>query len=111
MEKNAAFWIPKWTEERKPESDEVDTLLRIVADKFRTVDASEAFFAATCDIKNIPFEGTQIIFLMYHLGVDPASNASFLVNELVERLILGFARGDPRQGVRSLDCLGVHRQW
>ena len=47
---------------------------------------------------------------MYHLGVDPASNASFLVNELVERLILGFARGDPRQGVRSLDCLGVHQQ-
>ena len=46
---------------------------------------------------------------MYHLGVDPASNTSFLVNKLVERLILGFARGDPRQGVRSLDCLGVHR--
>ena len=48
---------------------------------------------------------------MYHLGVDPASNASFLVNELVERLILGLARGDPGQGVRSLDCLGVHQQW
>ena len=56
--------ILKWNEEQKPESDEVDTLLRIVADKFRTVDASEAFFAATCDIENIPFEGIQIIFLM-----------------------------------------------
>ena len=53
--KNAAFGILKWNEERKPESDEVDTLLRIVADKFRTVDASEAFFAATCDIKKYSF--------------------------------------------------------
>ena len=36
---------------QKPESDEVDTLLRIVADKFRTVEANEAFLAATYDMK------------------------------------------------------------
>ena len=35
----------------KPESDEVDTLLRIVADKFRTVEANEAFLAATYEMK------------------------------------------------------------
>ena len=36
---------------QKPESDEVETLLRIVADKFRTVEANEAFLAATCQMK------------------------------------------------------------
>ena len=36
---------------QKPESDEVDTLLRIVADKFRTVEANEAFLAATYEMK------------------------------------------------------------
>ena len=36
---------------KKPESDEVETLLRIVADKFRTVEANEAFLAATCQMK------------------------------------------------------------
>ena len=45
---------------------------------------------------------------MTHLRVDPAGNASLLVNKLVERFILWFTRGDPWQGVWSLNCLGIH---
>ena len=46
---------------------------------------------------------------MTHLSVDPACNTSLLVNKLVERFILWFAGGDPRQGIRSLHSLCIHR--
>ena len=50
-----------------------------------------------------------MILLMTHLSVDPACNASLLVNKLVERFILWFSGGNPRQGVRRLNCLCIHR--
>ena len=54
------------------------------------------------------FWGIKIILLMTHLSVDPACNASLLVNKLVERFILWFAGGNPRQGIRRLNCLCIH---
>ena len=45
---------------------------------------------------------------MTHLSVDPACNTSLLVNKLVEGFILGFARGNPRQGIRRLHSLCIH---
>ena len=55
------------------------------------------------------FGGIRIILLMTHLSVDPACNTSLLVNKLVERFILRFAGGNPRQGVRRLHSLCIHR--
>ena len=46
---------------------------------------------------------------MTHLSVDPACNTSLLVNKLVERFILRFSGGNPRQGIRRLNCLCIHR--
>ena len=50
-----------------------------------------------------------IIGMMTHLSIDPACDTSLLVNKLVERFILRFTRGNPRQGVRRLYCLCIHR--
>ena len=55
------------------------------------------------------FGGIRMIPSMTHLSVDPACNTSLLVNKLVERFILWFAGGNPRQGIRSLHSLCIHR--